>query len=339
MPRTPGAKEVSDFVRGRIIGQWEAGQSQRNIAARLHMPLSTVNNIVDRFRDEGKTSVSPRSGRPKPSERTLRSVKRTVESDHRTTAAQVAEKVGVSVKTARRYLKRLGYNGRAARRKPLLTARNVANRRSWSAEMRHKPLNFWEHVIFSDESSFQQFSSCGRVWVWRRADQEWDNSCLQPTVKNSLSIMVWGAIWFNGKSTLHHCQGSVNSAAYRHVLHEALLPVYEAGGISKENSLFMQDGAPAHTARATKAWLEQEGISCLPWTAQSPDMNPIEHVWFLLDKAMRKRRNKPTCAASLLVALREEWAAIPQETINKLIQSMPHRVSDLFRAKGGSTRY
>lgn len=339
MPRTLGAKELSDFTRGRIIGQWEAGKSQRSVAATLGIPLSTVNNIVFQFSHHGKVSVEARSGRPKPSNRLLRSIKRSVECNHRITAAQVAESSAVSVATARRHLKKLGYNGRAARRKPLLSAKNVVNRLSWAREMRCKSLNFWEHVIFSDESSFHQMSTGGRVWVWRRSDQAFDLNCLQPTVKHSFSVMVWGAIWFNGRSKLIHCQGSVTSIVYHNILQQGLLPIYTAGDISKQETLFMQDNAPVHTAKTTKAWLQQEGISCLRWPAQSPDMNPIEHAWSMLDKAMQKRPNKPTSATNLLTILQEEWAAIPQVTFNKLIHSMPKRVSDVYHAKGKSTRY
>jgi hypothetical protein len=216
---------------------------------------------------------------------------------------------------------------------------NVSKRFAWSGEMIHKPLHFWEKVIFSDESSFQQFATCGRTYVWRRPDQEFDLACLQPTVKHSLSTMVWGAIWLNGRSKLVHCQGSINSVAYCRILEEGLLPIYAAGDISKQDTLFMQDGAPCHTARATLAWLQQEGISCLKWTAQSPDMNPIEHMWFILDQAVRRRKNKPTNRVNLFSILQEEWTAIPQDKINKLILSMPSRVHDLYHAKGASTRY
>lgn len=339
MPRKPGSKEVTDFMRGRIIGLKEAGKSQRDIVSMLNIPLSTVNNILVQFTRYGKISSAARSGRPGPSARLLRRIGRLVESDHRITASKVALEISVSPNTARSYLKKLGYHGRAARRKPLLSPKNVIKRYLWSGEMRHKPPNFWENIIFSDESSFNQFSNGGRVWVWRRPDQEYDISCLQPTVKHSFSVMVWGAIWMNGRSKLIHCEGSINAVAYRNILQHGLLPVYNGGGISKQDSLFMQDGAPAHTARSTLAWLQQNDISCLKWTAQSPDMNPIEHMWFILDQAVRKRSNKPSNRVNLLEILQAEWEAIPQATINNLILSMPQRVSDLYHARGGSTRY
>ena len=339
MPRTAGANEISDFMRGRIVGQWETGRSQRNIAASLNIPLSTINNVVCQFRRHGKCSVNPRSGRPKPTQRFLRNIRRSIEYNPRQPATEIAQEASVSVKTARRYLKKLGYSGRVAKRKPLLSATNIAKRLAWAREMSHKPNDFWQSVIFSDESSFQQFPSGGRTWVWRRPDQKFQNKRLQPTVKHSLGVLVWGAIWWNGRSDLIRCQGSVNSTAYCQILQEGLLPAYQVGGISRENSLFMQDGAPSHAARATKAWLEHKGISCLNWTAQSPDMNPIESVWFILDQAMRKRKDKPKSADSLFYALKEEWAAIPQAKITKLIQSMPERVSELLNAKGMSTKY
>lgn len=43
-------------------------------------------------------------------------------------------------------------------------------------------------------------------------------------------------------------------------------------------NVFMHDGAPAHTARIVKDWIQNADFECLqPWPGNSPDLNPIEN--------------------------------------------------------------
>ena len=340
MPRNPGSVELCDFTRGRIVGQSEAGLSQRQIAENLDIPLSTVNRVLVQFKSEGKESTSPRPGRPGPTERTLRAVKRSVEQNPRTTAAGVAETVEKSPRTVVRYLHGLGYHGRAARRKPLLRPFNIECRKQWGSEMISKPLEFWDTVVFSDESRFAQFSDSGRIWVWRLTSQEFSLRHLQPTAKfGGFSVMVWGAIWTAGRSELVVCDGNVNAEKYISILDQGLLSAFDSGKLRRRSTLFMQDGAPCHTAKKTKDWLANKGIKCLPWPSQSPDMNPIENLWAILDRALRKKPTKPSSKEDLINCLRSTWAEIPQETIAKLVKTMPERLQALRCSKGNSTRY
>ena len=81
------------------------------------------------------------------------------------------------------------------------------------------------------------------------------------------------------------------------------------------NSLFMEDGAPCHFARATQNWLSQNGINNLPWLSQSPHINPIENLWGILDRNLRKKKRKRSSKSELLALLRHAWQEIPQDNI------------------------
>ena len=123
-----------------------------------------------------------------------------------------------------------------------------------------KPLNFWQAVIFSDESSFAQFSCSGHVWVWRSPDQEFWMNRLQPTVKpGGFSVMVWGAIWHDGKSQLVVCEGRKNSAKYMEILKEGLLPIFASAHVDKNSPSFHGRWCPLSfskndTSLASRKW-------------------------------------------------------------------------------------
>ena len=73
------------------------------------------------------------------------------------------------------------------------------------------------------------------------------------------------------------------------------------------------------------------------WPPQSPDLNPIEHVWNILNT--RIEDYKPRNLKELEDRIMEEWKKIGAIDVQKLIASMPHRVAAVIAAKGGYTNY
>ncbi len=101
--------------------------------------------------------------------------------------------------------------------------------------------------------------------------------------------------------------------------------------------LFQQDLAPAHTAKGTKSWFNDHGVTVLDWPANLPDLNPIENLWGIVKRKMRDIR--PNNADDLKAAIKATWASITPEQCHRLIASMPRRIDAGIHAKGGPTKY
>ncbi len=81
---------------------------------------------------------------------------------------------------------------------------------------------------------------------------------------------------------------------------------------------FQQDNAPCHKAQIISDWfLEHDNeFTLLKWPPQSPDLNPIEHLWDVVEREIR----------IMFFQIQNLWGMFP-------IESMP-RSWQLWRQKG-----
>ncbi len=71
--------------------------------------------------------------------------------------------------------------------------------------------------------------------------------------------------------------------------------------------IFQKDLAPAHTAKGTKSWFNDHGVTVLDWPANSPDLNPIENLWVL---SRKMRDTRPNNADDLKATIKASWASL-----------------------------
>ena len=103
----------------------------------------------------------------------------------------------------------------------------------------------------------------------------------------------------------------------------------------------MEDGAPIYRAQVAKAWREKQLLETFKWPAQSPDLNFIANVWFLLKHAVHVRRIRPRTPTDMITALNEEWKNISKGYLDELINVTPERMNAVIKNKvalhGGNT--
>jgi len=166
-------------------------------------------------------------------------------------------------------------------------------------------------------------------------------NCLVPTIKHGGGgIIMWGCFSWHGLGPLVRIDGRVNSENYiQEILGYHVVPFLERFEEEIGEYLFQQDNAPIHTSVRIRTFMEEMEIPQLPWPGQSPDLNPIEHLWDELERRIRAKTVHPKNLGELEVFLQECWSQIQREVYQNLVESMRRRVEAVIKARGYPTRY
>src|SRR5262249_46109225 len=148
------------------------------------------------------------------------------------------------------------------------------------------------------------------------------------------SLMMWGCMTAQGAGYACRIDGKMDAALYTRILDDELLQTLEYYGLSRGDIVFQQDNDPKHTSAAARKWLEDHKIETLEWPPQSPDLNPIEHLWQHLKRRLAAYETEPAGVHELWERVEAEWNKIPRDVCMGLIESMPRRVCAVLKAKG-----
>jgi hypothetical protein len=365
IPRTPlGPRSVnrvsktdtSPYTRGQAVGMTRAGVKPGAIMSALNLTRGALRSTLE-FKDVRPHGKSlPKSGRPiETSEADERKLLRHVRLNPKDTYEQVREACGLSIHrdAIKRILSRHGIINWRARRRPFLTEVNAAKRLAWCLKWRHITVEEWGLICWSDECSVERGRGKRDEWVFRTANQLWDRNMVQTyDSKKNMKVMVWGCFYNLGRTPLYIMDRDFESKkhgysaeSYLEGLEAEVRPLFERLDRGYE---FMQDNASIHTAGKVKAWFLDQAITLLKnWPPFSPDLNPIEHIWWILkkrvfemfpeiavDKSMSEHSRQ-----RLESALQAAWDTLDKESFDVLYQSMPDRIEACIAAKGWHTKY
>ena len=106
-----------------------------------------------------------------------------------------------------------------------------------------------------------------------------------------------------------------------------------------DGGIFQHDLAPCYSSKKVKTVFLKHKLNVLEWLGNSPDLNPVENLWAIIKSRLQKL--DCTTTTKLMEAIILAWFRDPQikENCQKLLESMPKRVMQVLKSKGGHISY
>lgn len=273
MPPIRKSTDLSDVEKGGMLGMHLGGMSTKEIALHFKRPRNVVSKYLDQALVENPMDQLRAQG---PSVRDRRCMAASLKKHPSMTYAERIETTGIrmSVKEIKELKKELGLDHKMpARTRPNVTPEQAAARLKWCKDKRLWTAEQWRNVMWSGESCVERGGNKTQ-WVYQRADDPtpvYADPPEFPLMRIRVAAMFWGE---NQRSKLFLKNGA-NTAAYKTLLEEMLLPTYKP----EDGLLFMHDNAPTHKAKTITDLLAEKQITCLEWPPKSTDLNPFQYIW------------------------------------------------------------
>ncbi|CAI2347895.1 unnamed protein product [Caenorhabditis sp. 36 PRJEB53466] len=299
MGKTSGKKNLTDNEKRALVAGRRNGLTLITLARMFSVTEACISQFLKRWKAQGGFPVSHRTGRPRVTDpNDDRNILRTSRSNPRLTAPAIRREVFVNSPSP-----------------PSVST--VKRRLNAAGIMGRRPV---KKPLISEKN--------------RSARVKYDPKYQLPIVKHGGgSCMVWGAFSGNGIGPIHRVKGIMDKNVYKDILQDKMLPPLRAMG---RGSVYQQDNDPKHTSLFVKDWFKSRRVNVMEWPSQSPDLNPIEHLWEELERRCANKRAKNCDEKS--AQLQSEWNQIPMSTIDTLIDSMPRRCQAVIDAKGFATK-
>ncbi|KAG2189850.1 hypothetical protein INT46_011682, partial [Mucor plumbeus] len=215
--------------------------------------------------------------------------------------------IDMSLSGVRKLLKRMGFKPRRKIKTNFISKKNKPLRLAWAKKHQHLTVDQWRQVNL--------WGSDGNSYYWSDGGDILQPYQTEPHVEgDGRSVLFYCCITANGPGYGTTVMGgSLDSIVYVDILQTSLL-----------DTLGYYD-------------MDRNVIRFQDWPAQSPDLSPIEHVWYQLKRRLNTYPTRPSTKEELKARITSEWYKFTKNDCLKYIDSMPARIKAVIRSGGGPT--
>lgn len=367
-------KTLNIAVKRAIVLEYARCKNITKVATKLNVSRTAVRRWVSRFEKSGQLQNAHKSGRKCVIDKAVaeRAVDMLLSGDH-SGAAEVARQLHTSGLTnqeaaiSRTTLVRHAKAVAKANGAPIHAVQG-APKKELTRQTKQQRLQFckrnlrrtWKNVMFTDRKKFYFFYPGVKInkVSWVRKGQR--RTALK--VNHAMCVNLYAGITPFGPTKPHLVAGTskmkvsftnqkgvqarnITTAEYEQVMMTLLKEgkkLFGAQGIT--SWVFQQDNDPAHKRACLKVmegWKKGANgchVSLLPqWPANSPDLSPIENVWFYIQQKVNAAGCKTfeEFQKKVIVLLKK----LPKRILNNLYGSMRARLLECIEKDGGKTHY
>jgi transposase len=308
----------------------DANFSQRDMAARLRVSLSTVQRYIHQRKS---SPVTPKStSKQNTQSKRLREAIRAVYSENpRQTSPQIVQTLSskhqllVSRTTVWRVLVEdlgLQFKKRSQLVNKIPAAVNTELRRKFATAFleiaKTNPIIIWTDETQAGSNNYHHggFASEGQEPT-EREKQRW-----------APHVNCWGAMWENGAYVVKVPKGKGKRGGTTKAQYIKFISLHLKNIVArvKKNSngrpiYWMQDGASVHGQKETIELCKKHNINFLSeWPAHSSDLNPIEDFWTLLKRAIAKDVQLPKHSNKHRTTIDEKISAFAKHASRRMLK-------------------
>lgn len=331
---------LSTDVKDLLVEDRGNGMTYADLSKKYNISISGARKICEKYKSIGSNeSFKHLSGRKRSTSKLdddniVNKAKR-----NPTVACRILKEdlnLSVSTRTVQRRIHEIGMQSFVAKKKTLLRAVNIKKRLLFAKKYLNMPETFWDRIIWTDEAKFELKSEKRRKRVWcEPLEKMKPKNPLTIVIHGTGRIMVWGCFSTAAVGRLVKIDCKMTGKDYVNILSKNIDE--SARKMQLREFILQQYNDPTHTSAAAKQYFEKKSMEVMEWPPQSPDLNPIEDLWPILDTKIPLESR--TNIQDFWEAMQREWEQIPHNVLKNLVRSMPKRLKAVIENKGRAPDY